>query len=801
LRYIRQMLDSIHQTLAPFDGDEVLAGRFRARQIQAVLRLTPLTMLANFFNACVVVYTFWRQINPLLLGGWALCVLYAAGVGMESWIAWQRGRPPETASASALTKAAKHAALLALLWSTLPMLLLPMAQPESRLMLSSVAVGMLCAGGFALATIPQAALTYVGVMAVGTFIGLVRLDHSLALELTILLVMYTFIVMGSVLSNARTFQARLHAEAESEQQKQLIGLLLRDFEENASDWLWEVDADGCLTHVSKRMASVFGRSEAALRGEHLLQLVESTLDRAAQDERQALEGLKQCFRGRQPFRDVLAPVILGGETRWWSLTAKPLLNAREEPVGWRGVGTDVTASLNAQREVARLAHFDGLTGLANRNRFQEVLTSIENGGPAGPSEALLLCLDLDNFKTVNDSLGHSFGDGLLRVVAQRLLGRTRRSDLVARLGGDEFAIIRLGPVTPEDAEELAERLIQTLSDPCEIDGVRVRVGASIGIALAPKDGQSGDQLLKNADIALYAAKYEGKGRFRFFDYEMDTRARRRLFLEHELRGALNREEFQLFYQPQFSVASGRIIGCEALLRWHHPRLGLIDTQECITVAEESGQIESIGNWVIDEAISQAADWPGDIRVAINLSLAQFMDPGLCDRILHKLYLVGMPAERVELELTESVFLTDPKMAEHQLQCLKRAGIRIALDDFGTGYSSLAYLRSYPFDSLKIDRSFVAEMPHVPEATAIVRAVIAMARSLDMDTCAEGIENAAQLEHLRAEQCHMVQGFLMAEPMSSEMLAGFMKQASLGTVQTAEAAPKVTSIIAHKERRS
>jgi len=800
LRYIRQSLESVRQTLSPFDGDPALAGRFRARQIQAVLRLTPLTMLANFFNACVVVYAFWHQVNPLLLGGWALCVVYAAGVGMESWLAWQRGKVPESASARALTKASKHAALLALLWTTLPMLLLPMAPVESRLMLSSVAVGMLCAGGFALATIPQAALTYVGIMSVGTFIGLIRLDHSLAVEMTILLVMYTFIVMGSILSNARTFRARLHAEAEGEQQKQLIGLLLRDFEESASDWLWEVDASGRLTHVSKRMASVFGRTEESLHGEHLLNLIEATLDRAAHEERQAIDGLKRCFEGTHPFRDVLAPVILGGETRWWSLTAKPLLDGDNKRAGWRGVGTDVTASLNAQREVARLAHFDGLTGLANRNRFQEVLSAIEDAGPAGPGEALLVCLDLDNFKTVNDSLGHSFGDGLLRVVAQRLLGRTRRSDLVARLGGDEFAIIRLGPVTPEDAEELADRLIQSLSDPCEIDGVRVRVGASIGIAMAPKDGQSGEQLLKNADIALYAAKYEGKGRFRFFDYEMDTRARRRLFLEHELRGALNREEFHLAYQPQFALDSGEIVGCEALLRWEHPRLGPIDTQECINVAEESGQIEAIGNWVIDEALTEAAQWPGHLRIAINLSLAQFMDPGLCDRILHKLYLVGMPAERVELELTESIFLTDPKMAEHQLLSLKRAGIRIALDDFGTGYSSLAYLRSYPFDCLKIDRSFIAEVPQVPEATAIVRAVISMANSLHMDTCAEGVETSAQLEHLRLERCQTVQGYLLAEPMSAQMLAGFLKQPAMQRAETPAAPAKVTELKTRRERR-
>lgn len=794
--YVGHLLESYRQTLAPFRGDEVHAGRFRARQIQAVLRLTPLTMFANALNGIIVVVTFWQMINPVMLVGWGLCVFYAAAVGFDSWLRWQRGRAPEAASARALKRAARHAALLALLWALVPMFLLPLASLESQVMLSTIAVGMLCAGGFALATIPQAALTYVAILGTGTFVGLIRLEHDLGVELGALLAIYVLIVMGSVMSNARTFGARVIAEADGERQRQLIGLLLRDFEENASDWLWEIDPHGRLTHVSRRMASVFGRDETSLRGQSLLELIGATLSRATPEEQQALAGLQRCFDQGAPFRDVLVPIILGGETRWWSLTAKPL-GLAGTPGGWRGVGTDVTASLNAQREVARLAHFDSLTGLANRNRFQEVLSNIEDGTPGQPAEALLLCLDLDNFKTVNDSLGHSFGDGLLRVVAQRLTGRTRRTDLVARLGGDEFAIIRSGPVTPEDAEELAERLIQILSDPCEIDGVRVRVGASVGIAIAPKDGQSGDQLLKNADIALYAAKYEGKGRFRFFDYEMDTRARRRLFLEHELRGALNRGEFHLVYQPQFTIDGGEVTGCEALLRWEHPRLGPIPTEECISVAEESGQIEAIGNWVIDQAIEDAMAWPPQLRVSINMSLAQFMDPALCERILTKLQRSGMAAGRIELELTESVFLTDARMAGQQLTALKRSGIRIALDDFGTGYSSLAYLRNYPFDRLKIDRAFVNEIPHVPEAVAIVRAVIAMADALNMDTCAEGVENDAQLGHLRAEGCDTVQGFALAEPMPAQMFLGFIRHRGCAPPAPVKIESKVTSLDARR----
>ena len=798
IRTPRTLLATLTATLAPYRADAALAGRFRARQIQGVLRLTPLTMFANALNAAVVGWTFRDTLNPLVLAAWALCVLYSAGVGIETWLSWKRGKSPVSVSNRALNRAAKHAALLALLWSMVPIIMLPIGTREEQIMLVAITSGMLCAGGFALATVPQAALTYVGVLGVGTFVGLVRMDHPLTTELTALLMVYTLIVMGSVLSNAKTFGARLMAEAEGERQSQLIGLLLRDFEENASDWLWEVDQAGLLTHVSRRMARVFGRTEAALLKHNFLDLINATLERATQEERQAFEALRACFAARVPFRDVLVPILLDGETRWWSLTAKPLLDDRAVPIGWRGVGTDVTVSLAAQREVTRLAHFDGLTGLANRNRFQEALAQIEGHDAGAPRPALLLCLDLDNFKAVNDSLGHSVGDGLLRVVAQRLLGRTRRSDMVARLGGDEFAIIRIGEASPEAAEELANRLIETLNDPCEIDGVRLRVGASIGMALAPKDGQSGEQLLKNADIALYAAKFEGKGRFRFFDYEMDTRARRRLFLEHELRGALQRGEFHLVYQPQFALDSGAITDCEALLRWEHPRLGLIDTQECIGVAEESGQIDAIGEWVIEQAIRDAVTWPEDIGIAINLSLAQFISPGLCERILGLLDAAGIAPARVEFELTESVFMSDQNAAEAQLKTLKRAGIRIALDDFGTGYSSLAYLRNYPFDRLKIDRVFVNELPEVDEAAAIVRAVIAMARSLNMDTCAEGVETRAQLEHLRAEGCRTVQGFALAEPMPADTLTGYLRAYAGQLALPADAPTKVTPL--HSRQR-
>ncbi|MBT0962057.1 putative bifunctional diguanylate cyclase/phosphodiesterase [Denitromonas iodatirespirans] len=773
MKRLGQLCQPIKTAMAPYHAAAPLAAQFRARQIQAVLRLTPLTMLANALNATIVGWTFRDQLNPLLLVAWALFILYSAGTGIHAWWRGRQGRTPTTASPRALARATKHAALLAILWSVVPILLMPLGDADTRIMLTAVVTGMICAGGFALATVPQAALTYVAILGTATFIGLLRMDHALAIGLSLLLLIYTIIVMGSVLSNARTFGARVMAEAETERQRQLVGLLLNDFEENASDWLWETDADGRLTHVSQRMANVFGSSMQALTGQPLLALIAQTLDRVPDEERMAYEQLCRRFEAGTAFRDIQVPVVLDGTTRWWSLTAKPLADADGKPAGWRGVGTDVTQSLRAQQEVERMARFDGLTGLANRNHFHQLIDRIHDAPGTDAVPAMLLCLDLDNFKAINDSLGHAFGDSLLRVVAQRLQGRTRRSDVVARLGGDEFAIIRWGEVLPEDAEELAARIVKSFEDPCEVEGAHVRVGTSIGIAIAPKDGRSGAQLLKNADIALYAAKFDGKGRFRFFDYEMDTRARRRLFLEHELRGALQRGEFELAYQPIFALDTGRVSGCEALLRWHHPRLGMVDTQECIAVAEESGQIEAIGEWVLDAAIREAAHWPDTVRLSVNLSLAQFINPALCETILGLLDTHGLSPRRLELELTESIFLRDTTHAEGHLRALRAAGIRIALDDFGTGYSSLAYLRTLPLDRIKIDRAFVTAIAAHPETAAVVRAIIAIAQALHMDTCAEGVEDTAQLALLRAEGCGAVQGFALAEPMTPTTLAAFL----------------------------
>ena len=430
--------------------------------------------------------------------------------------------------------------------------------------------------------------------------------------------------------------------------------------------------------------------------------------------------------------------------------------------GWVSTHEDITERRNAEANLAYMARHDALTNLANRTLFRERLeqaTAISRRG----TECALLCLDLDRFKVINDTLGHPVGDGLLRAVATRLLAAVRQVDTVARLGGDEFAIIQVGLALPDHAAFLANRILKVIHQPYDIDGHKISVGVSIGIAMASGDEASLDILQKNADIALYLAKSEGRGIYRFFEPEMDARFQERNALELDLRNALLGNEFELRYQPFLDLDSGKITGFETLIRWNHPARGLVMPADFIPIAEETGLIIAIGEWVLRTACQEAASWPRDIDIAVNLSPSQFKAAHFIDMVQQVLATSGLPPNRLELEITESVLLqnTDDKLLLlHQLHAL---GIRIALDDFGTGYSSLSYLRSFPFDKIKIDQSFIRDLNTNKDSTFIVGTIIDLARGLGMTVTAEGVETAEQLATLRSQGCSKVQGYLFSRP--------------------------------------
>ncbi len=419
--------------------------------------------------------------------------------------------------------------------------------------------------------------------------------------------------------------------------------------------------------------------------------------------------------------------------------------------------------LSQNARIFFMAHHDALTGLPNRVMFQERLEEALAQQRRRGDGIALLCLDLDHFKQVNDTLGHPAGDMLLKTVAERLRQCVREGDVVARLGGDEFAVLQCGAGQPGYASGLAQRIVATLGGPYDLGGDRAVIGASVGVAVATSELCSADVLLRNADIALYRAKADGRGGFCLFESGMDDQVQARRALERDLREALVRHEFEVFYQPVFQLQDRRLSGFEALLRWRHPDRGLVSPAEFIPVAEELGLIVPVGAWVLAQACTDAATWPIEIRVAVNLSPVQFYSPGLVAAVQRALQVSGLPAHRLELEITESALLQDSKTVLATLHELRALGLRTALDDFGTGYSSLSYLRSFPFDRLKIDQSFVREMTQRPDCRTIVRSVLDLSRELGMSTTAEGVETEDQLDLLSRDGCTEVQGFLFDRP--------------------------------------
>ena len=460
----------------------------------------------------------------------------------------------------------------------------------------------------------------------------------------------------------------------------------------------------------------------------------------------------------------------GRELELVSAGAKPIIVDIMARPGVSGHGRstviavrDATERKQAERRITELAQTDPLTGLSNRLLLHEYISQALVAAESNGSAVAVFCLDLDRFKLVNDMFGHHAGDHLLVEVASRLRAMTRDTDLVARFGGDEFIAVQPFAGEMSEVDALARRLIKSLAEPYIIEGRAVEISASIGISCYPANAGDVDLLLKQADLALYRAKQEGRACYRLFEPAMDRQARRRRDLEHDLRQALANQEFEVYYQPIFESDFLGLVGYEALLRWHHPLRGSVSPAEFIPIAEECGAIRAIGQFVLETACAEAASWETGQTISVNLSPAQFKDQDLAAQVAFTLANAGLPPGRLELEVTESVLIGDSDQALAILRALKSQGVKVALDDFGTGYSSLSYLRRFPFDRLKIDRSFVAELGTNEEAVSIVRCIIAMARSLRLDVTAEGVETESQLALLRAMRCGHLQGYLLGRP--------------------------------------
>ena len=573
----------------------------------------------------------------------------------------------------------------------------------------------------------------------------------------------------------RQLQHEVAERRSAEQHLRASEARFRDLTEMTSDWFWETDTEMRFTEVSGgglMAPTPAGQPDSPL-GKCRWELPVSGVTPEQWDEH------RRQLQARLPFRDFTYQLrARNGEMRWCSVSGKPVF---EDGVftGYRGTGSDITERKLTEQRIEFLAYHDPLTGLPNRVLLEDRLEQTIAQAERSHHGLALVFMDLDNFKKINDSLGHATGDALLKEVAARLKRCVRDTDTISRQGGDEFVLVLGGLHGAEGSLPVLTKIMETLQEPFVCEGNELSTSASMGVALYPQDGNCFDILRKKADMAMYRAKEAGRNTYRFFDEAMDEEAVEHLLMRSGLRRAIERGEFVLHYQPQVDIASGRVVGVEALLRWEHPEFGLVQPGRFIPVAEESGLIVPIGAWVIEEACRQAMVWRRaglpDLVMAVNLSAAQFRRSGIEDTVAQALQRSGLVPALLELELTESILLQDVEQVLATVQRLKQLGVQLAIDDFGTGYSSLSYLKRFDIDKLKIDQSFIRDLASDPDDAAIVRAIIQMAHSLGLRAIAEGVETAQPLQQLRGFGCDEAQGYLYARPMPAAETERYLAQ--------------------------
>jgi diguanylate cyclase (GGDEF)-like protein/PAS domain S-box-containing protein len=554
------------------------------------------------------------------------------------------------------------------------------------------------------------------------------------------------------------------APGESRPQSSRAEGLIEEFENSEKGWFWETARDGTLSYISDSVARAIGREPADLVGRPFADLISSeTADGAATSERT----LGFYLSSHVAFQDLIVRARTKNEI-WWSISGRPVHDEIGRFFGYRGFASDLTRMRQSEVELDRLARQDSLTGLPNREVLRRALDDALVGAVRRKHRCSVFLLDLDRFKAVNDTLGHPAGDTLLRLVSLRLREVIGDAGQVGRLGGDEFEVVLPSISAKDELSNLAQGIIDSLSRPYTINGTVVSIGASVGIVTSDYDDRTSDDLMRDADLALYAAKAAGKGCFRFFAPEMHEAARQRQLMESDLRVALEKGQLRLVYQPCVDASSEAVTGFEALIRWEHPEHGPVSPAEFIPLAEEIGLINEIGEWVLRTACAEAANWPKHITVAVNLSPIQFKSHALPTVVRMVLSDTELPAKRLELEITEGVFLSNDDHVHETIANLKAIGLKLALDDFGTGYSSLSYLQRVPFDKIKIDRSFVtgASDPEGRNA-ALIRAMVGLASDLKMQTTAEGVETQEELALVRSLGCSLVQGYIFGKPMPAE----------------------------------
>jgi diguanylate cyclase (GGDEF)-like protein len=735
------------------------------RLVSAHQRIILILTAGHLLNMAAIVAVFAKRGNFFSLA--IISAILTAACGHRLWIGKHIREERAQGNAQAtIRKLEQNTIVLAMTFSGTVAWLMPMASAQRQLLLATAAATLIAAAGYTMRTLPRAALAYIAILSIGVMSGLIRAGGVEAIA-TCVLLMASAILLGRMAIMAhRLFVVRILRERDAANAAETVRLLLNDYEDHGSDWLFELSGDGKLYNVTSRFAQAAGRPIDQLEGTDFAGLF------VAAPETDQLRGhvdARRAFRG-------LALRLTDGddaEPKWWSVSGRPTSGGATSIACYRGVICDITVEKQAEARVRHLAHFDSLTELPNRLRFTSMLNRAFSQRDELALRIATIYIDVDNFKSINDMFGHPVGDTFLRQVADRLQanveGRNLGSEmqLVARLGGDEFAIMLIGEDVAEQTPRLAAQLVEDLAKPYLVADHEINSSISVGFALAPEHATSAPALLSNADIALYAAKARGRNQWLKFEPGMDLAVQQRHALERDLRSALANDEMRLFLQPLVDVESGQQTGFEALIRWDHPIRGLVAPLDFIPVAEESGLIVPIGEWVLRNAIAEAATWHVPMSIAVNLSPVQLRSANLLPTVVNALAHSGLDPARLELEITEGVLMHDSEANIAILNRLHALGVKIALDDFGTGYASLNYLLTFPFDKIKIDRSFITDLETREDCREIVGAVIGLANRLGMCTLAEGVEQEAQLVKLREQGCEMVQGWLFGKALPAE----------------------------------
>jgi diguanylate cyclase (GGDEF)-like protein len=726
-----------------------------ALRLEALAAFVPLLAGAALLGAGVTAVTAWGRVPPFVLAGWLVLLVASAtllvGRSRRDGGLWTGRATPWRVTAWSAIVTASFAAI----WVALPATLFA-GLPEGARAALMVTDSALAGGALAMAIGPASAIAWSGTLLGGLALAVIAAGGPQRMPMLLALFVQSAAIVAIVMRTARL--ARRHADRASARfaETATAAQLVRDYEERGTSCLWQTGPDNAVRYITPAIGVMLGRSSATLIGLPLPALAGGS------------EALGAALLSRAPFAGVEIELARAGEPpRTVSFSGTPILDAAGAFAGYRGACADVTEARNSERRLRQLASIDVLTGLPNRMRMRELCAGALADARESGRPCALLMLDLDGFKPVNDSFGHPAGDALLKTMATTLVAAVGEAGVVGRIGGDEFAVILRDEHGHETLSALADRLIAAAAAPIPLDQGQARVGLSIGVASAPRDGDTVDELVKRADLALYEAKAAGRGTWRRFEPAMEAVAEDRLRTEQDLRRALPLGQLRLCYQPVIRVADRRVVAFEALVRWHHPTRGVLAPADFLAIAEETGLIDEIGDWVLRTAIADCARLPDPIAVAVNLAPSQVRSPHLPARVADALARAKLPANRLELEVDERVFAGDATLPLDVLRRLRARGVRIALDDFGTGRSSLGALNRAVFTRLKIDGSFVRDAGAREEAMAIVRAIVALADCLGMTITAEGIETADDYARMARLGCHRMQGYLLGRPVPFE----------------------------------